>query len=326
MAKNGLNLREGPNLDSKIIRHLPYGSIVSGDPLFYNEDPRNKLDTIDGVPSFWAIVHFKEDIGYAFTAYLYRLDWKFEIDTNITFKTVKINQEGYHLGDIDYHPDLIWYGLYLDSIGFYIKKVNIELVLSKVDGVEKFKDYECFENEGILLETNVNEKSFFLIGVSREWKEGRIYHGLFNPKIGFYEDEGFLYPEREFKFNYKKTFYRFRAYDSIIIDNECNIVKEYQLVVDTIDYPAGIETFKRTFLNNDLKLYGSGNLHSQYLTPQVYWAGDINQDGLLDFIIYQHSMVNHGGVTWTYSLFLSDPNSNDTIFKLADKTATGSCY
>jgi hypothetical protein len=52
-----------------------------------------------------------------------------------------------------------------------------------------------------------------------------------------------------------------------------------------------------------LELFGSGEKHSFFKTPIFRWIGDLNGDGLIDAIVYQHGMVEHGGTHWENTLF-----------------------
>lgn len=328
MAISGVNLRENPGLDGKILKKLPYGAIIYSDAYLRPDlmNKRFKADTIDGVSGFWIIAKYKKLKGYVFSPYLYNFYNRIKIDTTVNENTVKITHEGLCQGEVDFHPDLIWYGLYQDSSVFYIKKIEVKMHLSNVEGFKIFKGLDCVEEESIFLKTNVNQKSLFIIGVGKEWKEGTLFHSIFNKEHGYSKDNGFLYPEQMVNVYYNKHTYYLRAYDSISTDSECNIKKAYQL--ELIDRYFFENTRKQVKVNlsKSLNLRRSGKMHSEYKTPQIYWAGDINMDGSLDLIIYQHSMVGHGGVMWSYSLFLSDKSSIENPISIVDAAIRYSCH
>jgi len=168
--------------------------------------------------------------------------------------------------------------------------------------------------------------SLLLIGLGEDWEEGYLEQFIFNENLGYNRDSGFLYPEQKVEINYNRHGYAFYAYDSISSDAKCNIKKEYQFEFTNIYYTEEKKKTVKSNLSKTLGLYGSGKQHSRYNTPKIYWVGDINNDGLLDFIIYQHSMVSHGGVTWSYSLFLTKKTENNYVIKMVDAAILVSCH
>lgn len=325
LAESGLNLRKGPSLESEILAHLKYGSIIYsyGIPNFTKENNHKAPDTIDGVVGHWIDAAYGEINGYIFSPYVYRY---IKVDSLVSVNTIKVTFEGFCQGEVDYHPDLMYYGLFKDSLGFYLKKVDVSMCLSKVEGMEKFLNFECREEENILLETDISQKSLLLIGAGKEWEEGRLDHLVFNSNLGYNRDDGFIYPEQRVELNFNRHKYTIHAFDSIKTDLSCNIKKNYQLEFINESFESGKKITVITNLSKSLNLYGSGEKHSKYKTPKIYWAGDINRDGLLDLIIYQHSMVNHGGVAWTYSLFLTETTDQGFTFNKKDAAIIGSCH
>jgi len=273
---------------------------------------------------FWVEVEYQGLEGYAFSPYLY-LSSTPKNDIFINESTLRLAYEGFHLTELNYHPDLFWYGLYEDSVSFYLRKVEVTFVFSHVHGLEKFKNAECFEYEGFLLETDYDKHSLFLIGSGIELNEGVLYQMFHNTKINREDDFGFLYPERFFLYDYKRRQYMFRAYDSILVDSDCNINRRYQLEFGLRFTPAwNLNTLIN--ISEYLNFNSHGKMHSEYKTPQILWVGDLTGNGYLDFILNEHNMVEHGGVVIVNTLFLSDIDEHGSL-KLRHASASfGSCY
>jgi hypothetical protein len=328
VSVNGLNIREKPGLESTIISKVPFGHVVKSDLQFIYHMPavraRSIADTIDGVSGYWVGVEYQDIEGFAFSPYLFYNTW-FEVDTIVNENTLRLAYEGFHLTELNYHPDLFWYGLYEDSAGFFLKKVDVTLVLSRVDGLEEFKHEDCFEYEGFVLETNYDKQFLFLIGSGMELNEGFLTHKFHNTKINRVDDLGFLYPERFFIYDYRRRQYKFRAYDSIFVDSECNINRRYQLEFGLMFTPAGnLNTLMN--LSEYVNFSAYGKRHSEHKTPQILWVGDLTGNGYLDFILNEHNMVEHGGVVTTNSLFLSNIDENGGLQLRHANASLGSCY
>lgn len=322
LKENGINLMEKPNDSSKVLKHLPFGTIIKCWP--YSGTFKYEFgipDTIENISGYWLRTLFDNLTGYVFSPYVYINNEWLKVDTVINESTIRLASEGYFRGNINYNPHLFWYGLYRDSTGFYLKPVKVHIAHSHIDQ-NQFLTYQPCEEEGIWLETDNKKESIFLIGVGKEWKEGRMYNSetIFNEKVIFNNDDGFLYPEREIRMWYGTSYIIFKAYDSLIVDSQCNIKKMYQLEFIRSDH-------KRTDkinLNKYLNINGPGNYYSEHQSPKIHWVGDINQDGDLDFITYQSDIDNQGSGS-VFSLFMFDAGSNSNPILKVSTVEDWSC-
>jgi hypothetical protein len=335
LAERGLNVRESPDRNSKILAYLPYGKVVNSSVYGYHFDesslPPGVCDTIDSIIGNWIDVQYDNISGYAFSPFLYVFNDLYKIDTLTEDSPIKITKEGFYVGNCEfvYHPKLSWYALYKDSVGFRLNKVNINLRLSKVEGLEKYKDQDCLMPElpeGIELETDRNEQSLFLIALHGGFTEGVIDSPFYNFDIEYDSDKGFLYPEQIKEIRYNKNSYVFRAFDSVNIDDQGIIVKKYQIELIKSFYSREGKNSQVINLSGLLDLYGTGYQHSYYKTPKIYWTGELNKDGILDFIIYQHTMADHGGVEWRYTLFLSNLDESGKLKYIIANSVCWGCH
>jgi hypothetical protein len=316
MSVDGINIRNTPDIDGEIITKLPFGSVLFSKPI-----KQKKLTKVNGINGYWLEVSNKGYKGYAFSPYLYRGEL---VKQDLNSDAVIMLREGLLQGMFGYHPSLNWFGIYRDSLGFTIKKVKLDFKLSKVIGDSLFNNYDCTEDDNILLKTNEPNESLFLIGMFDSIPEGKLFYDFFNDRIGYSSDNGFLYPEQKRRINYLRRAYYLRAYDSLSTDRDCNIEKKYQIEYTIHDYKTN--SYTHINISDSLSIKDSGEKHSKYFTPKIYWIGDIDSDGLLDVIFYQHSMVDHGGVTWTYRLFNTIIEEDKFYLKEIAGYSIGSCH
>jgi hypothetical protein len=326
MSEVGLNLYKNTNFESELIATIPFGGIVYSTHLLYSTEnfkARYKYSEIDGVKGYWVDANYNDKTGYVFSPYIYHGN---NIITLPKENQIRVTQEGICYGEMDYHPDLNWYGLYFDSEAFFLKKVNVTMYLNKVHGNEIFRGYECVEKESILLKADQAIKSIFLFGTQNELHEGKIVHTYYNPKPTYGTTEGFLFPEQTIDLPYRKFNNYLRAYESVIVDSSYNYTKHYQLeyVMKDRTYRDNPEII--TNLNEPLFISHSAKDHCRYLTPKLYWAGDINNDDVLDLIIYRHGMVKHGGTFWSYTLIQSETKDGQIKMKKIDTAQKVSCH
>jgi hypothetical protein len=321
LAINGINLRTEPNINSQIIMSLPFGTVVSA-----IDQVLSKPDTVNQVIGEWIKISILKDVGFVFSPYLYR-----NIKVNLLQKSSEILmlKEGLPGYILNYDPKLNYYGFYRDSIGFYIEEIRVSIVLSKVDGMSEFQNLDCLEDfPNVLVKTNKVKKSILIFGVRDSLVKGRLKTTFFNEKFDSSDDYGFLYPEETISLFGIDNEYYLRGFDSVSTDNNCQVEKRYQLEFYYYVYDSIGAHQKRVpqNLSNFLNLYGAGKEHSEYRTPKILWAGDLNTDGLVDFIIHQHTMTEGGGVAITNTLFVAKNNSNKIIIKKEAEEVTGSCH
>lgn len=321
LAINGINLRKNPKKNGSIIKALPFGTVV--EKVDYSSF---FPDTINQVIGNWIKVTFQTDTGYVFSPYIYSQIKVNLLENENEILMLKEGLPGYNL---NYDPRLNYYGFYKDSDNFYIEKIKVSIILSKIDGMSHFSGLDCLEDfPNILVKTNKSKTSIFIFGVKDSLCTGMVNTSFYCEKLGYDNECGFLAPEKEImigKFN--KEFF-IRAYDSVSVENNNSSEKKYQLefYYNDLDQKSLKQKICSQNLSSSLNLYGSGEKHNQYKTPKVQWAGDLNSDGLIDFIIYQHTMTDSGGVAWTNTLFQSKSSSEKIYLRKAAEVEKGSCH
>lgn len=278
-------------------------------------------DTIDGVAGYWVDAELRKEKlnGFVFSPYLMPGDLVNKDLTKIRFTQPR--QSDY---EFDYHPKLNWYGLYFKGDTSYLEKVKIDLVLSMVDSSfdSNMANWASYPNA--YLKTNLPDQSAFLIGTAGEMITGKITQ-LYKAKIIGFEnspENGFLYPEEVLTLYYTPSYFSFRGCEDAKIDTATySIQKNYN--IEVIGMAPRRDTLFSYKIGTDLKFCCEARRHVMYQTPQIYWAGDLNKDQLLDFIIYEHTMSDGCGVCWSYSLFLSNPSDQSNLpFHFIDTAVT----
>ncbi len=327
MAISGLNLREEANKNSKVLKTLEFGSIIYSGVCHAGPNDMDNWytkDTIDGVVGYWIDAESKEFEleGYLFSPYVYYGEL---VDREISENEIRFSHEGINSGEFDYHPNLHWYGVYREENSINIERINIEIQLSKVKFDSSFSDLVSNDYESVIIKTNKSKRADFIIGTNTyHFKEGArptIYEAK---EIGYTAscENGFLYPTMKKHFYFKDRSYIIKGIENVEIDSvSYKIRKRYDIQFeiwgkDKIDYSKSI--------SSDLNFCCNADRHTTYQTPQLYWMGDINNDGILDCIVYQHTMTESCGACSEYSLFLSDIKNDIISLKFMD-TAT-SCY
>ena len=122
LAPSGLNIREKPNQNSSISTTIPFGTEVKAD--FSKMIPA----TINGFTGGWVPVAYEGKDGYAWSQYLAEITIPGQENINNDFRVI---QEGAFCGELNYMPDLTWYGIYkTNKPGIReLKKVEIEVVV-----------------------------------------------------------------------------------------------------------------------------------------------------------------------------------------------------
>ena len=322
MAISGLNMREKPALDSKKIAAIPFGTIVQAEEnyeTFQRQEEKATLE-IEGRKGYWLKIKYDLKEGYVFSGFTLMGKWVVQSEKGLN-NQYRILQEGYYCDPINYSPKLNWYAIINEENTTTFKKVNIRLRLK-----HEYTEDEEIENEiwgefPIKIETDIEKASILLLGTEDELNlSSQSYPRILNMKDDMFDHkEGiFFYPE-QFVTMYLKPFeYKIGAREKITLaPNEANGYKrEYRFLYR---YRNGKKNYEYD-LSDDLQLYGSGELHSNYQTPKLIWAGDINGDKMMDLIIYSHTMTDSGGVCWDTHLFISNKEKEIPIKKVAGNT------
>lgn len=313
-ALSGLNLRSEPGVKGKKIAAIPFGAIVETVES-YSPDV---ADTIEGKAGSWLEVKYRGQKGYVFSGFL--APGEAIVQPSGINRDYRLLTPGFHCSAANYDPGLHWYALLRENNRLTVKKTRIVVRFSN-DFSEKdlAAGEDCPDCYTCKVEADITDSVFFYIGSKQPLKEGAPFSRFLGTYWNYDGGAKFFYPEQDLLEYYPPYQYLFRAYEGVTLTyqppgNE----KKYQL--EFLMILPGQESQVKTFdLSKDLALTGDARQHGKYKTPQLIWYGDLNQDGLLDFIWYSHSMTDSCGVCWQYHLFMSDKNDPDQpIKKVAD--------
>ena len=321
IAESGLRLRKGASLKSEVLKVVEFGEIVWSKrycSFNYPTHFANDMIEIDGKKGFWMKVRYGKIWGYMFSAYLVAGDI-FPYCRNDTVDNVVVGEifvfddaDVYRPGSFDYRlytPRLNWYGVVLNKTNILISKVHVTPI---------YNDDRWDENDTSLFDVGLqvenDEEYDFLFGSKKELEAGII-------ELNFYQNcEGevgvFLYPEQEFKIPFGKKQYVFRAYEDVVVDEKQQIVRRYTI---SLFVGRGDEV---KILNKEvvLKLHGDAKRNAAYKNPKLYWSGDLNQDGDLDFIFLVTPMIDQcGAVAYFKLLYSAKDQSGQLIYKANDE-------
>lgn len=323
LAKSGLNIRKAPNSTSERVGFLAFGTVVEAE-INYEPDSEHihrnlhLTEIIEGKRGFWIKITHNKIEGYIFSGFGLLGEW--------VVKSTKINKEyrllrvGPYCDPINYDPKLNWYALIKANGKLFLKKTEVTLMLA-----HEYNEYDKLETENeslseypLIVKSNIKDSLLFLIGSKSFLEEGTIVSQFVSNKWGYSEDENFLFPEQTYKFYQEGEFYKFHAFEGVkhTKDNPLGYIKKYQ-----IELIAGyLPEAKKYNISNQLDLKDTAERHCDYKTPQLFLVGDINKDGLPDFIYYSHTMTESCGVCWQYHLFMSDSsNPIEPFRKVADE-------
>lgn len=279
IAVNGLNIREKPNKNSKILGKIPFGEKIKyeSNKLFgrdsikeykdlFKYDNNNEEDFV--FESKWVKIRYKSIVGYILESYLY-----FDIKYNNDFDNEYTNDYALLYPSISCNPNLKnpfdynWYGFYKNSDNTYsLKKIKINFFSNYDNGME-------VQNFGICAENNKGLK--LIIGSKKTMIEG------------------------------------FREYIDLTYNSE-NILdnKKNQIIKN-----LGFEFNKKNSLEIEIYLNKDGKkqlLHNKsqnrnLLFEIIEFVGDVDGDGQLDYILGKY------GETGQSTLFLSSEAKNNNI-------------
>lgn len=323
LAKSGLNVRKEPNSKSEKIAALPFGTVVEAEinyetDIGYNGGYKHFSEIIEGKQGFWMSISHGKVKGYIFSGF--GLVGKWVVNSTETNKDYRLLRVGQYCDAINYDPKLNWYALTKANGKLSIKKSEVTLRLihefNEKDTLGENNEY--WAEYPLVVQTNQKDTVLFLVGSTTNLEEGAITSQFVAQKWGYSEDENFLFPEQIHGFYYEGKNYQFHAYESVKLtkENPKGYIKNYQLELKV----STDSEVKKYNLSKELGLESTAEMHCTYKTPQLIFVGDINKDGLLDFIYYSHSMNDGCGVCWEFHLFLSDKSNPDKpIRKVANE-------
>jgi hypothetical protein len=275
-------------------------------------------EIIEGKKGFWIKISHNNIEGYIFSGFGLVGEWVVK-STEIN-KEYRMLQVGPYCNAINYDPKLNWYALIKANGKLSLKKTEVTIRLiheyNELDTLETENEY--WSEYPLIVKSNIKDSILFLIGSKSNLEEGNVVSQLVARKWGYSEEENFLYPEQTYRFYYDEKDYKFHAFEGVELtkDNPKGYVKKYQIEL-IVGYRLEPKKYN---ISKHLSLDETAERHCKYKTPQLIIVGDINKDGLPDFIYYSHTMSSNCGVCWQYHLFMSDStNQIEPYRKVADE-------
>ena len=301
IAKSGLNLRSEPNRNAKTLRSLPYWGEVKLCPEKVSFQFR---DTIDGFAGFWRFLEYQGTEGYAFDAFLLHVDY---YDTlHSATKNYRFSMEFGNCSDINFDPNLHWFGVYRMDGFDTIMHVNIEVVNPNARVVRGYDD----GNDWVLrTQYSDSMNAMFLIGFKNSVAAASEHRGQHEPSWMYPGQTQYVNTRNAKRVNGKHSFELIAA-GTVKKVQYCPELENYRIFI-TDDRYKGHEQE----ILPDLKHHGECGM------PQLYWFGDIDGDARPDMVFQAGSncMVE-------YTLFLSSLAAGNNYVGKADQWISGNCH
>lgn len=328
LAQSGLNVRKGPSLESEKIGSLAFGTVVEaegGDDFDGSYDGAyNKFsEVIEGKRGFWMKISYRKLEGYIFSGFGLSGEWV--VTSTAINSTYRLLRAGQYCGAINYDPKLNWYALLRKNGKLSVEKTEVTLRL-----IHEFNEQDTLGESNdlwsvfpLIVQASQKDSVLFLIGSKNELEEGAVQAQFLADRWGYLESGKFLFPEQFYNFYYAGKSYRFLAFEDVRLSNEYKdgYVKTYQIEFHVL---AGKEEEKFN-LSKELGLKRPAKPHCGYRTPQLILVGDINKDGLPDFIYYSHTMTDSGDVCWEHYVFLSNESDSGSPAKKVANEISCNC-
>ena len=314
LAKSGLNVRKEPNSKSEKVGMLPFGTVVEaeinyGSDIDYKYRYKHSSEVIEGKQGFWMKISHGKIEGYIFSGFGLIGEWVVTpTEINKAYRLLRVGQ---YCDAINYDPKLNWFALTSANGKLTFKKSDVTLRL-----IHEFNEQDTLGEENdfwseypLIVKSNLKDTVLFLIGTKTNLEEGAIFSQFVANQWGYSQDEKFLFPGQTHSFYFEGKNYQFHAFERVKLtkDNPDGYVKNYQIELNV----RVNQDVKKYNLSKELELEDTAERHCNYKTPQLILVGDINKDGLPDFIYYSHTMSDGRGVCWEYHLFLSDKSNPD---------------
>jgi hypothetical protein len=267
ISTNGLKLREQPNIQSKVIKILPYGAMVELLGMKYsipdslgifqertyeiikNGQPK-KMSSKSPLIGYWLKARHQQSVGYLFDAFL--ADTTGNAPAGEGFAIVI---EGYTCEpNFHYNPAWHWYGLYEVKGRMDIKPVELRIMNNPSSNLMSPLHFT----------TNLNEESLFVIGCKQALPIG--------------ETSG-------------KPFHRLCSLE--YVEAPCTETELKQAGLEYIPsktigdewHPGILTAISKT--GNRQKLEPPKHIHYQGETTPYYvpWHGDLDGDGETDYLV-----------------------------------------
>jgi len=321
IAESGLVLRLAEGTDSEKLALIPYEDTLLVVGIYMLAHEGNK-EVIDGKEGHWLPAIYEGKEGYVFTAFIrrghkyipdsgdlhYRMLFEYQVQT-----------------PLNYAPGLYWYGFYLDSsnMSLYIEEIDVEMELSIPDYNEEFPEYSNMKY--YKPKTNKSRRSEFIIGMKKpmdskerkSWlmgkpqsEEGKFLHVY--ESLELYGKGGTMYLKPIVKM-VKDT-----SYDGKVTD-----LMSYALILSSSNYLRAWDEAQEFTFPNIIHETRSAELHTLYKNPQVFWKGDLNEDGNDDLIIRTSHMSEQCGGGVEFHILIS--KQEEQYFSL-EKLGSGAIF
>ncbi|MEZ4918407.1 MAG: SH3 domain-containing protein [Saprospiraceae bacterium] len=330
LAKSGLNVRKEGKMNSERVTTLPFGTVVEaeinyGTDIGYNCDYTHFSEIIEGKRGFWMKITYGKIEGYIFSGFGLVGEWVVK-STGIN-NAFRLIYPGPTCSTVSYDPQLHWYALIKSDGKLALKRSEVRLKL-----IHEFNEQDTLGAQNVfwkayplIIETNQSDTVLYLIGSKTNLEEGEIPAQFIAYEYGYSGDGKFLFPEQSVGFGLGGIDYQFHAFEDVLLTKKApeGFVKKYQIELSTFSYSKS-ET-KKYNLSQELELELPAQAHCRFKTPQLIFVGDLNKDGLSDFIYYSHTMTDGCGGCWEYHLFLSDITNPDQPFKKVANSISCNC-
>lgn len=319
LSQPGLNMRVQPGHNSPVVTTIPFGTEIDV------ASSGGVSDRINGFGGVWYPVSYMGYNGYIWSQYLGNITVPKQGNINNDYRLI---EEGAHCGELNYMPDLHWYGIFeTNKPGIQeLKKVRITLIIKSTLNEEErsiiFK--EPFSNADFLIKTDSDRKSVFLLG-SKEPLDETQFNAKGPGNIGF---SGFLFPEQKeslFVHGYEEL--ELKAKEMIYITDSSNCTPERKYELELLNLSQGTNLKQVQNLTSQIpEMKFAASRHASFLSPKVIWWGDIDKDQKFDLLIYSDQMRESGDNLGFLILFLSSgTEKNQIVRKVAVWVFKSSC-
>ena len=329
-APSGMRIRSAPSLKGKLVGHVPNNEMVKACVETFD------FMTIEGIDGNWRFIHYKDLKGYMWDGYLEKYELQAQIEvvevlenqkvdsikktiateslevvedkklvenieeiTPIEVKETKkeisgrinILTETFNYCDniANINPGKMWYAVYEDKNQYLFKPVELMVIKSKYSLAGKMEfDIKTAQGEGSIFLFSLDKPVFDFPNIT---SNSDFFNQ--NPRQLMPGMRVSLYPNSPDIASLGTVF--LSALGNVESVGDCPTISNYKLIARTVS-----ETAIEQNLLEDLSTLGTCGI------PDIYWFGDLNQDGYTDLILVA---VNEKSSTFT--LFVTDMSRND---------------
>jgi hypothetical protein len=224
----------------------------------------------------------------------------FAVETS-TFEILTVGKS-FHGQEIKPSSTKGWLALYKTAGGFELAKVSLRIEPAFDAVVDD--DSSKPTGKSVSVEKPRKDDPILLIHDSRlsTVHEGSVVGRIFN------SNDGALFPGQTASINSKEAQILIEAFGSVSLDAASNgpIIKNYEILLNYQGLRQG--------------LFKLGELHPPDYRQRLIWAGDLDQDGRLDFLL---DLSGHYNETRTTLFLSSSAKAPDLVRPVAEFVSTG---